>query len=170
MVWSPQTLGPGTTSHHQAMQGCLPSIFAFIPALSQIPCKYHAIQHHLQRLRLHQPAFTPVHTHHRSTGADGGPTVTMPKGGRGRGRSDAGAYILYENIFSKASPPVASRRPHLAQQRSGCSPCCKRRTPKQWGSQLQSSSAWQRVNPGAPRCASPQKKIKEHIYSIKRRN
>ena len=30
------------------VQGCLPSIFAFIPALSQIPCKYHAIQLHVQ--------------------------------------------------------------------------------------------------------------------------
>ena len=38
-------------------------MFAFIPALSQIPCKYHAIQHHLQRLRLHQPAITPIHNH-----------------------------------------------------------------------------------------------------------
>ena len=60
---------------------CLP--FAFIPALSQIPCKYHAIQHHLQRLRLHQPAFTPIHTHHRSTGGGRGQTMTTP--GRGRG-------------------------------------------------------------------------------------
>ena len=55
------------------MQGCLPSIFAFITALSQFPCKYHSIQHHLQRLRLHQPAFTPIH--------------------QGGGGSDAGAYI-----------------------------------------------------------------------------
>ena len=53
---------------------CLPFIFAFIPALSQIPCTYHAIQHRLQTLRLHQAAFTPIHTHHRSTwGAGGNP-------------------------------------------------------------------------------------------------
>ena len=50
----------------------LPFIFAFIPDLSQIPCKDYAIQHHLQRLRLHQPAITPTHTHHRSQGGVGG--------------------------------------------------------------------------------------------------
>ena len=38
-------------------------------------------------LRLHQPAFTPIHTHHRSTG---GQAMTMRRGG---GRSDTGAYI-----------------------------------------------------------------------------
>ena len=45
---------------------CLP--YLPFPPLSQIPCKYHTIQHHLQRLRLHQLALTPTHTHHRSTG------------------------------------------------------------------------------------------------------
>ena len=62
---------------------------------SQIPCKYHAIQHHLQRLRLHQPAFTPIRTHHRSTGGAEckGANHDHAKGG-GRGRSDTGAYII----------------------------------------------------------------------------
>ena len=54
---------------------------AFIPAFNQIPCKYRANQHQLQRLRLCQPAFTPIHTHHRSTGGGGGQTMTMPRGG-----------------------------------------------------------------------------------------
>ena len=57
---------------------CLPYL-PFIPALCQIPCKYHANQRCLQRLRLHQPPFTPIHTHHRSTG--GGETMTMFGGG-----------------------------------------------------------------------------------------
>ena len=81
----PQTLGPGTTSHHQAIQGCLPSIFAFIPALSRIPCKYHAIQHCLQRLRLHQPALTAIHTHHRSTGGGRGANHDHAQGREGGG-------------------------------------------------------------------------------------
>ena len=44
----------------------------FIPALSQISCKYHANQHNLQRLRLNQPEITPIQIRHRSTGGAGG--------------------------------------------------------------------------------------------------
>ena len=62
---------------------CLPYL-PFIPALSQIPCKYHAIQDRLQRLRLHQPAFTPIHAHHRSTGRRGANhDHAQGEGGRG---------------------------------------------------------------------------------------
>ena len=71
----------------------------FIPALSQITCKYHAIQHHLQRLRLHQPSFTPIHTHHRSTGAGGVQTMTMPRRGGG------GACIC---MFRALPPPPSA--------------------------------------------------------------
>ena len=40
----------------------------------------HRIQHYLQRIRLHQPAITPINNHHRSTGGEG-QTMTMPRGG-----------------------------------------------------------------------------------------
>ena len=59
---------------------CLPYL-PFILIFNQTPCKYQANQLQLHRLRLHQPAFTPIHTHHRSTG--GGHTMTMPRGGGG---------------------------------------------------------------------------------------
>ena len=102
MVWSNWTLGP--------------TIFAFIPAFSQIPCKYHTIQHRLQRLRLHQPAFTPI------------TLITGPHKGWGanhdharRGRSDAGAYIyiyikqgsnnMYKVYIARNRRPCAKRTP-----------------------------------------------------------
>ena len=59
---------------------CLPW-FAFVPALSRVPCKYHKILHHLQRLRLHQPAFPPIHNHptHSHRGRPG--NHDHPRGG-----------------------------------------------------------------------------------------
>ena len=48
--------------------GYLPSIFGFIPALSRTPCKCYRILHHLQRLRLHQPAFPSTTTTPTPTG------------------------------------------------------------------------------------------------------
>ena len=67
--------------------------FPHLVKFLQIPC--FAIQHHLQRLRLHQPAFTPIHTHQRSTG---GPGAHYD---HAQGRSDAGAhiYIKLYNIY-----------------------------------------------------------------------
>ena len=83
MVWSPGPWAPAQRPTIRLFKAaCLPHL-PFIPALSQIPCQYHAIQHHSQRLRLHQPAFTPIHTHHRSTGGGGVQTMTMPRGGGG---------------------------------------------------------------------------------------
>ena len=77
MVWSP--LDPGSR-HNVPPLGharLLAVHNGFSPALSRIPCKYGRIQHHLQRLRLHQPAFTPIHNDRRSTGGMRG-TTTMP--------------------------------------------------------------------------------------------
>ena len=67
--------GPGTWHAFTAPSlGYVPSMFAFVPALSRVPCKYHKILHHLQRLRLHQPAFPPIHNHpthsHRGRGRE----------------------------------------------------------------------------------------------------
>ena len=68
-------LGPGTWHAFTAPSlGYVPSRFAFVPALSRVPCKYHRILHHLQRLRLHQPALPPIHNHpthsHRGRGRE----------------------------------------------------------------------------------------------------
>ena len=70
-----RSTGPGTWHAFTAPSlGYVPSMFAFVPALSRVPCKYHRILHHLQRLRLHQPAFPPIHNHpthsHRGRGRE----------------------------------------------------------------------------------------------------
>ena len=75
----PQTLGPAQRPTIRLFKGAYLPYLPFIPALNQIPCKYHAIQNYLEKLRLHQPAFTPIHTHHRSTGGAG----CKPWGGGG---------------------------------------------------------------------------------------
>ena len=69
------------------------------PALSQIPCKYHAIQHHLQRLRLHQPAFTPIHPPQVHRGG-GGQTMTMPRGEGEERRWSTSIYIIYSSLLA----------------------------------------------------------------------
>ena len=89
MVWSPRPWAPAQRPTIRLFKAaCLPYL-PFILALNQIPRRYHAVQRHLKRLRLHQPAFTPIHTHHRSTGGRGA-NHDHAQGGR----SDAGAYML----------------------------------------------------------------------------
>ena len=70
-----RSIGPGTWHAFTAPSlSYVPSRFAFVPALSRVPCKYHRILHHLQRLRLHQPALPPIHNHpthsHRGRGRE----------------------------------------------------------------------------------------------------
>ena len=74
--------------------GYVPSMFAFVPALSRVPCKYHRIQHHLQRLRLHQPAFPPIHNHPTHSHRGGAGNHDHPRGG-GVGVPRAVPYIAH---------------------------------------------------------------------------
>ena len=89
-----RSIGPGTWHAFTAPSlGYVPSMFAFVPALSRVPCKYHRILHHLQRLRLHQPAFPPIHNHPPTPTGAGQGTMTIPGGGVGLPR----AVPIYTN-------------------------------------------------------------------------
>ena len=107
----PPDPGPGHTVPPLGYARLLAFHICLIPALSQIPCKYRAVQHHLQGLRLHQPAFThnPLAPQvHRGGGVQ---TMTMPRGGGGGGATlehiyhNYHVYIVYlytnenENIY-----------------------------------------------------------------------
>ena len=86
--------------------------FAFYSRTLSNSLQIHAIQHHLQRLRLHQPAFTPIHTHHRSTGRGWVQTMTTPRGGGGGATLEPvyiRYYVLYTDFDMNVTDEISNR-------------------------------------------------------------
>ena len=91
--------GPGTWHAFTAPSlGYVAFHVCLVPALSRVPCKYHRILHHLQRLRLHQPAFHPSTTTPPTPTGGGAGNHDHPRGG-GVGVPRAVPYIRLAVLY-----------------------------------------------------------------------